>query len=150
MARECAYLYEQQTKPQTIALALSSNPLAFAAWVLEKCHGWADTAGEIESRFTKEQLITNIMIYLVNDAVESAIWLYYGSTQEEPTRRRIEVPTGFVAYPVEIVPPPPRAVAELEFNITRWTEMPSGGHFAAWEDPGGFAREVAEFFAVYR
>jgi pimeloyl-ACP methyl ester carboxylesterase len=150
MARECAYLHEQQTKPQTIALALSTNPLAFAAWVLEKCNGWADTGGRIESRFTKDQLITNIMTYLVNDAVGSAIWLYYGATKEEPSPGRIDLPTGFAAYPVEIIPPPPRYVAELEFNITRWTKMPAGGHFAAWEEPAAFAGEVAAFFAENR
>lgn len=150
MARECAYLYEQQTKPQTIALALAANPLAFAAWVLEKCNAWADTGGQIESRFTKDQLLTNIMIYLVNDAVGSALWLYYGAAKEEPSHDRIAVPTGFAAYPVEIIPPPPRQVAQLEFNITRWTQMPAGGHFAAWEEPAAFAREVAAFFAVNR
>jgi len=150
MAREGAYLYEQQTKPQTIALALSTNPLAFAAWVLEKCNGWADTGGQIESRFTKDQLITNIMIYLVNDAIGSAIWLYHGAAKEEPSHNRIAVPTGFAAYPVEIIPPPPRHVAELEFNITRWTEVPSGGHFAAWEEPAAFAKEVAAFFTENR
>lgn len=150
MGRECAYLFEQQTKPQTIALALSANPLAFAAWVLEKCNGWADTGGRIESRFTKDQLLTNIMMYLVNDAVGSAIWLYYGAAKEEPSHNRIEVPTGFAAYPVEIIPPPPRHVAELEFNITRWTEMKAGGHFAAWEEPAAFAGEVAAFFAENR
>jgi len=150
MARCGGYLHEQQTKPQTIALALSTNPLAFAAWVLEKFTVWADTGGRIESRFTKDQLLANIMIYLVNDAVGSAIWLYYGATKEEPTRGYITVPTGFAAYPVEIVPPPPREAAELEFNITRWTKMPAGGHFAAWEEPVAFAAEVAAFFDGYR
>jgi len=150
MMRVSAYSYEHQTRPQTIALALSSNPLAFAAWVLEKFQSWADTRGNIENSFTKTQLITNIMIYLINDAVSSAIWLYHGTTKEAPMRNRIFVPTGFARYPVEIVVPPPRRVAELEFNIARWTEMPAGGHFAAWEEPDAFAREVAAFFAENR
>lgn len=144
------YMHEHQTKPQTIGLALASNPLAFAAWTLEKFNLWADTGGKLESRFSKDQLLSQIMIYLVNDAVISAIWLYYGSAQEELAQEPIALPTGFAAYPVEMIPLPSRRLVELDFNVTRWTEMPAGGHFAAWEEPQAFAREVAAFFAENR
>ncbi len=150
MAQGGGYMHEHQTRPQTIALALATNPLAFAAWTLEKFNAWADTGGRIESRFSKNQLLAQIMIYLVNDAVVSALWLYYGAAWEEPATGRIDLPTGFAAFPVEMVPPPPRRVAEMDFNITRWTEMGSGGHFAAWEEPDAFAREVAAFFSAHQ
>lgn len=150
MAKEGAYMRLQQEKPQTIGLALASSPLAYAAWVLEKFNAWTDGGGRIEQRFSKDELLAQIMIPLVNDAVISALWLYYGSTQEQPARVRIDLPTGFAAFPGEIIPPPPRRVAELDFNITRWSVMQRGGHFAAWEEPQAFAREVATFFDAYR
>ena len=80
--RESAYMYEHMTKPQTVGAALSASPVAFAAWVIEKFYVWGDTNGDIESRFTKDHLITNLMTYLVNDAVTSSIWVYAGIAAE--------------------------------------------------------------------
>lgn len=144
---EAAYMMEQATKPQTIGLALADSPLGFAAWVCEKFHGWGDTNGDIESRFSKDQLLTNMMLYLVNDAVQSSIWMYRSIFTEPRDPPRIEVPTGCALYPGEFMPYPPRSAAERAYNIVRWTEMPAGGHFAAMEEPAKFADEVGTFFA---
>ena len=144
---ESAYMMEQATKPQTIGLALADSPLGFAAWVCEKFHGWGDTKGDIESRFSKDQLLTNIMLYLVNDAVQSSIWMYRSIFTDPRNGPRIEVPTGCALYPGEFLPYPPRSAAERAYNVVRWTEMPAGGHFAAMEEPARFAEEVGAFFA---
>jgi microsomal epoxide hydrolase len=142
------------TKPQTIAIALSDSPLGYAAWVLEKFHGWGDTRGDIESRFSKDQLITNLMIHLVNDAVTSMIWSYVGAAMEvrrgEHAGLRVEAPTAVALYPAEFLPPPPRSAAERVWNITRWVEMRAGGHFAAFEEPEAFAADVTEAFRPLR
>ena len=143
-----AYMMEQATKPQTIGLALADSPLGFAAWVCEKFHGWGDTHGNIESRFSKDQLLTNIMIYLVNDAVQSSIWMYRTIFTEGRDDWRVPVPTGVALFPAEFMPYPPRSGAERAYNITRWTEMPAGGHFAAMEEPAAFAAEVGAYFAT--
>lgn len=73
------------------------------------------------------------------DTVTSALWLCSGSGQEQPAKVRIDLPTGFAAFPGKIIPPAPHRVAELDFNITRWSVMKRGGHFAAWEEPAAFA-----------
>ena len=145
--RESAYMMEQATKPQTIGLALADTPIGFAAWACEKFHGWADTHGAIESRFSKDQLLDNIMIYLVNDAVQSAIWMYRSIFTEERPTSRINVPTGLALYPAEFMPYPPPSAAERAFNVAEWVEMPAGGHFAAWEEPAAFAQNVGGFFS---
>lgn len=144
-----AYFFEHTTKPQTIGLVLHDNPVGWAAWVIEKFHAWGDTHGDIESRFSKDQLITNLMTYLVNDAVQSSIWSYYGIANEVPFKGPVTVPTGLALFPAEFYPYPSRRLAGRGYNVTRWTEMPSGGHFAAMEEPEAFAREVAEFFAGF-
>ena len=146
-AAEGGYSHEQGTMPQTIGLALSDSPLAFACWVLEKFQRWGDTGGTIESRFSKDVLIGNIMTYLVNDAVTSAIWVYYGAAQE-PARyaTRIDVPTAVALFPAEPFPIPPRPAAERLMNVQRWSVMPRGGHFAAMEEPALFSDDVCSFF----
>ena len=149
-AHEMGYHLVQSTKPQTISLALTDTPLGFAAWVCEKFRTWGDTKGDIDSRFDRNTLITNLMLYLVNDAVGPAMWMYRGRFEEMAAggaTPRVEIPVGIALFPAELIPYPPRAVAERGFAVARWTEMPAGGHFAALEEPEAFSNEVRAFFA---
>jgi pimeloyl-ACP methyl ester carboxylesterase len=149
-AKEMGYHLLQSTKPQTIALALTDTPLGFAAWVCEKFRTWGDTKGDIDSRFDRDTLITNLMLYLVNDAVGPAMWMYRGRFEEMAAggaMPRVDIPVGIALFPAELIPYPPRAVAERGFAVARWTEMPAGGHFAALEEPVAFSDEVRAFFA---
>lgn len=149
-----AYQMLHMTKPQTIAIALSDTPMGYAGWVLEKFHGWADTHGDIESRFSKDQLITNLMIHLINDAVTSMIWSYAGAVLEarrgESAGLQVKVPTLCALYPAEFLPWPSRAVASRAYNIQRWEQLQAGGHFAAMEEPVAFAADLIEAFRPYR
>ena len=144
---ESAYMMEHATKPQTIGLALADTPIGFAAWVCEKFHGWGDTGGDIDSRFSKDQLLDNIMLYLVNDAVQSSIWMYRSIFSEDRVSDRIVVPTGIAKYPAEFIPYPPRSALERSFNLVDCQTMHSGGHFAAMEEPVAFAANVGAFFS---
>jgi pimeloyl-ACP methyl ester carboxylesterase len=146
---ESAYMMEQATKPQTIGLALADTPIGFAAWICEKFHGWGDTQGDIESRFSKDRLLDNAMIYLVNDAVQSSIWMYRSIFTEGRPDRRVTVPTGLALYPAEFLPYPPRSAAERAYNVADWAEMKAGGHFAALEEPAAFAANVGAFFSRF-
>ncbi|MFD2501548.1 alpha/beta fold hydrolase [Rhizorhabdus histidinilytica] len=87
------------------------------------------------------------MTYLVNDAVQSAIWMYHTIFTEARPGKRIGVPTGLALYPAEFMPYPPRSAAERAFNVADWREMKAGGHFAALEEPAAFADNVGRFFA---
>jgi len=143
---EGGYSHEHRTKPQTIGLALHDNPVGWAAWVVEKFHRWGDTKGDIESRFSKDELITNIMSYVATDTVISSIWMYWGLLNRPRTMGRVPTPTAAACYPAEFYPQPSREMAEKAYNIVRYKSMPSGGHFAAFEEPQLFAEDVAEFF----
>ncbi len=145
-----AYSKQMTTRPQTLGLALADTPIGFASWVLEKYRAWSDNDGDIETAFSKDQLITMIMTFLVSDNVQAAMWLYNSMTSARPTEGGpIAVPMGFARFPRETVPPP-REAAERRFNIVHWQDMPKGGHFAAWEEPELFAGEVAGFFDRWR
>lgn len=141
-----AYAMQMQTRPQTIGLALADSPIGYAAWVLEKYRAWSDCGGDLETRFSKDQLITAIMTYLVRDNVQAAMWMYHSLNAAVPGTGRIAVPMGLAVYPAE-TPAPPRSLVEQRFTVAHWAEMPRGGHFAAWEEPDLFAADVATFFA---
>lgn len=148
MQAEGAYFMQQATKPQTLAMALMDSPMGTAAWILEKFHGWSDLKeNDLWSVYTKNQLLTNVMIYLVNDAIATSVWYYAALFAEGgvalPEGQRVEVPTGFANYPgEEIYAPPPRSWCERAYNITWWADMPKGGHFAAMEVPDLFVEDV--------
>ncbi len=146
MEAESGYHHEQATKPQTIGLALHDNPVGWAAWVVEKFWRWGDTKGDIESRFTKDHLITNLMSYLVTDNVMSSIWMYYGLAGDTIAPGPVTVPTALAHFPGEFYPMPSRALAERQYNVQRMTKMAAGGHFAAFEEPQAFAQDVIAFF----
>lgn len=145
-AADSGYSHQQATKPQTLGLALHDNPVGWAAWVVEKFHGWGDTGGDVTSRFSMDTLLTNIMTYLVNDAVTSSLWMYYGAARGESFSGPVTVPTGLALYPAEFVPYPSRRDAARLFNIQHWAEMKAGGHFAALEEPEAFSADVIRFF----
>jgi microsomal epoxide hydrolase len=152
LKEETGYQMIQGTKPQTLAYGLTDSPVGLAAWIVEKFRTWSDCGGDVERRFTKDELLTNITIYWVTGAIGSSFWPYYARLHEKwplPEGGRIEVPTGYAAFPREIVKPP-RPWAEKVFNITRWSVMNSGGHFAAMEEPEALAREIREFFRPLR
>ena len=150
---EAAYSLLQGTKPQTIGVALDDSPAGLAAWIIEKFRTWSDCGGDVESRFTRDELLTNVMLYWVTRTATSSARLYrernrtLGAGLVPP--HRVEVPTGCAIFPAEIARPP-RSWAEASYHITRWTEMPSGGHFAAMEEPEALAAEIRAFFRPLR
>lgn len=151
MQLEGAYLMEQATKPQTLALALMDSPVGQAAWILEKFHGWSDLeAGDLYSVYSRDQLLTNIMLYLVNDAFATSVWYYNGLFAEggntlQP-EEKVSIPTGIANFPGEkVYSTPPRSWCERIYNVTHWSDMPKGGHFAAMEQPSLFIEEVRKW-----
>jgi pimeloyl-ACP methyl ester carboxylesterase len=152
-AQELDYFNEQQHKPETVAFALYDNPLGTAAWIVEKFKVWSDSGNDLESAFTKDQLLTNVMIYLVTDTVATAVWFYRGALDDRaaPARAKMETPVGFASFPGEMRPlNPPRTLLERSFNLVQYTRMPKGGHFACLEQPKLFVEDVRSFFRKVR
>ena len=153
---EDGYRTQQATKPQTLSYAMMDSPVGVAAWIIEKFKSWSDTVGDdIESVYTKDELLTNIMVYLVTKTFNTASWIYYGRREEggrvlSPDGQRVEVPTAAALFPAELLAWPPRSYAERVYNITRWTEMPRGGHFAALEQPTLLIDDIRAFARTLR
>ena len=141
----------QGSKPQTLGYGLNDSPAGLAAWIVEKFHAWSDNDGNVESAFTKDEILTNITLYWVTETITSSSRLYYESGNTRPTRAvgYIEVPTGVAVFPKEISFTP-RRWAEASYNIVHWTRMPRGGHFAALEEPELLVDDVRTFFRGLR
>jgi pimeloyl-ACP methyl ester carboxylesterase len=140
----------QGTRPQTLAYGLNDSPVGLAGWIIEKFRAWSDCQGDLESVFTKDELLTNVMIYWVTQTINSSTRLYYETFhQRETDSGLVEVPTGVAVFPQEIAMPP-RAIAQEHYNIQRWTEMKAGGHFAALEQPGALVEDIRAFFRTLR
>jgi pimeloyl-ACP methyl ester carboxylesterase len=148
-ASEGAYGNIQGTKPQTLGYGLNDSPAGLAAWIVEKWRTWADTNGDIESKFTKDELLTNVMIYWTTASITSSTRLYYESRHNPRDRGRVGVPTAVAIFPRELGFSP-RKWVETAYNVKQWTEMPRGGHFAAMEEPQLFVEDVRKFFRTVR
>ena len=135
------YRTQQATKPQTLSYGMMDSPVGVAAWIIEKMHAWSHLKNnDIESVYSKDKLLVNIMIYILTKTFNTASWIYYGRREEggrffPKDFRKIQVPTGVAVFPFEMSEWPPRSYVERIFNIKQWTEMKEGGHFAAMEQP---------------
>ncbi len=150
------YRTQQATKPQTLGYGLMDSPVGVAAWITEKFFHWSDlrckTLDEVHS---KDAQLTNIMVYLVTGTFNTSTWIYYGRREEggrllSPEGRRVEVPCGMAVFPEEMLAWPPRSYVERIYNVQQWTEMPSGGHFGAMEEPELMIDDIHKFARALR
>ena len=121
-------------------------------WIIEKYRAWGDTHGDIESVFSKDELLTNIMVYWVTGTINSSTRLYYEmrkSGRAGFTQGRVEVPTGCASFPKELYNAP-REWAERHYNVTHYETFEKGGHFAALEQPATLAGDMRTFFRTVR
>jgi pimeloyl-ACP methyl ester carboxylesterase len=149
---ETGYAIEQSTKPQTLGVGLNDSPAGLLAWIVEKFRTWSDCDGDPERAFTRDQLITNVMIYWVTGTIASSARLYWEhqhTDRADAGQPFVGVPTGVARYPEEILRFP-RSWVERRYNVTYWAEMPRGGHFAAMEQPELFTDDVRTFFRTVR
>jgi pimeloyl-ACP methyl ester carboxylesterase len=149
---ESGYALEQGTRPQTLGMALNDSPAGLLAWIVEKFRAWSDCGGDPERSYTRDQLITNVMLYWVTQTITSSARLYWesrngGMWEEAPDF--VAAPTGVARYPKEVVRFP-RSWVERHYNVTRWAVMPRGGHFAAMEQPELFVEDLRSFFRTVR
>ncbi len=150
-AAEGAYAAVHRTKPQTAAVGLNDSPAGLAAWIVEKLRAWSDCDGDVEARFTKDEILTNVTLYWLTGTIGSSMRMYRANAAIPPEQhaRRVEVPSGFSLFPGDIVRPP-RAWLERTANVVRVTEPARGGHFAPFEEPELYAEELRTFFRPYR
>ncbi|XP_057271372.1 epoxide hydrolase 1-like [Pezoporus wallicus] len=154
--RESGYLHIQATKPDTAGCGLNDSPVGLAAYILEKFSTWTDKSflqkddGGLESKYTLDELLTNVMIYWVTASIVSSMRFYKENITKDPdlsaiSRVGVYVPTGIAAFPQEITHTPQVWTKEAYKNIITYSYMPRGGHFAAFEEPKLLAQDIMNF-----
>jgi pimeloyl-ACP methyl ester carboxylesterase len=157
--QEGAYALIQGTRPMTLADSLNDSPAGLAAWLVDKFQRWSDCDGDVENRFTKDELLTNATIYWATQSIGTSFLPYFGIMHAGAPRWIIEMakaklgssqtPAAFALFPKDLSHPPLRW-AKRFFNVVRWSEMPRGGHFAAMEEPELLAADLRAFFRPLR
>jgi pimeloyl-ACP methyl ester carboxylesterase len=143
-----AYYQLQATEPQSLAYATVDHPVAQAEWLIQRFYQWSDTrTRSFDQVFSMDQLLTNVMIYVMDDAFQTSTWFYTGSEEEHvkqmPKGTRVSVPTGFASYSGDSrSPTPPRSIVEKGYNLQYWADVPHGGHFAAMEVPELYVQDM--------
>jgi pimeloyl-ACP methyl ester carboxylesterase len=151
---EAGYMQVQGTKPQTLAYALNDSPIGLCAWLLEKRRGWSDCGGEVERRFSKDDLITSTMLYWITESFGTSARYYYEARHRHwrPDHDRtpvVEAPTAMAIFDKEVALRP-KGWAERYYNLKRWTVFPAGGHFPPMEEPEALVGDLRAFFRTLR
>lgn len=146
---EGGYNLVQSTKPQTLGYGLNDSPVGLASWIIDRFYSWSDNEGNLENSFTKDELLTNIMIYWVTQTINSSNRMYFESAKisyqgEQKWEQKVTVPTGIALFPKEAQFP--IEWAERKVNLKRFTKMKKGGHFAPMEEPKLWVNDITTFF----
>ncbi|MBK9011877.1 epoxide hydrolase family protein [Novosphingobium sp.] len=146
---DSGYSTQQRTRPQTVGYGLVDSPVGLAGWIFEKMWAWTDNAGSPYDALSRDQILDNLMLYWLPATGASSARLYWESFGSFAPQQ-VTLPVAVSAFPKEILPTP-RKWAERNFpNLVHWGDMDKGGHFAAWEQPEAFLRELRTAFALMR
>lgn len=149
-ATEGGYQHQQQTRPLTLAPALSDSPIGLLSWILEKHRSWSDCGGDVSSRFSDDYLLTLASLYWFTDSIATSLRPYFEYAAGYTTRvERVDVPTAVAVFPHDLTHPP-RTWAERTYNVVQYTVMPHGGHFAPHEEPRLLAADITAFLRRIR
>ena len=150
------YRTQQATKPQTLSYGMMDSPVGVAAWIIEKMYFWSDLKNkDLDSVYTKDTLITNIMVYIITKTFNTSSWIYYGRREEggryfPKDFKKIDIPTGIAMFPAEMSTWPPKSYLDRMFNVKQLTKMAKGGHFAALEQPDSLIKDIVKFSKILK
>ncbi|XP_073904955.1 epoxide hydrolase 1 isoform X2 [Castor canadensis] len=159
LMRESGYFHIQATKPDTVGCALNDSPVGLAAYILEKFSTWTNSEfrnledGGLERKFSLDDLLTNVMLYWTTGSIVSSQRYYKENMGQGPMankheRMKVFVPTGFAAFPSEILHTPEKWVRVKYPSLISYSYMAEGGHFAAFEEPKLLAQDIRKFVTM--
>jgi pimeloyl-ACP methyl ester carboxylesterase len=146
---DSGYSKQQSTRPQTLGFGLADSPAGQAAWIIEKFWAWTDCNGNPENALTRDEMLDDVMMYWLPNAAASSARLYWESfnkSNSEPVR----IPVGLSVFPKEIFRVSRRWAEKRYPNLVYWNRLDRGGHFAAFEQPELFVRELRACFRTMR
>nr|XP_021535181.1 epoxide hydrolase 1 [Neomonachus schauinslandi] len=159
LMRESGYMHIQGTKPDTVGCALNDSPVGLAAYILEKFSTWTNPEfrdledGGLDRKFSLDDLLTNVMLYWTTGTITSSQRFYkenlgQGFMANKHDRIKVHVPTGFAAFPCELMHVPEKWVKFKYPKLLSYSYMARGGHFAAFEEPELLAQDIGKFVGL--
>jgi pimeloyl-ACP methyl ester carboxylesterase len=146
---EGGYEHEQQTRPVTLGYGLSDSPVGLLAWIVEKLRAWSDCDGDLATRFRDDDVLTWTSLYWLTNTIATSLRPYSEFRRHPPGPPAVTVPTAVAVFPFDLTHPP-REWAQRGYAVARYTRMPRGGHFAAFEEPELLGTDITEFLAPMR
>ncbi|MEV6769615.1 epoxide hydrolase family protein [Nocardia sp. NPDC051030] len=158
--RFAVHLAVHMLAPSTLSFGLTDSPAGMLAWILERWTSWSDSRGNIETVFTKDELLTHATIYWVTNSISTSIRIYanhnrYPWTPSHDRHPAIEAPTGITFVAHENPPGITTAQRVAHFlstdraswyNHVNLTAHDHGGHFIPWEIPGEWVEDLRRTF----
>jgi pimeloyl-ACP methyl ester carboxylesterase len=146
--REGFHALSQGAAPDALAPAFNDSPAGLAAWLVDKYRRWSDCDGEVERRFSKDDLCDLLTLYWATATIGSSMRIYAGEARDRwrlGPEDRIEVPAAVADFPAEVIRPPRAWCERVLADLRRFTEFDRGGHFAAFEEPELLGDDLVAF-----
>lgn len=142
----------QSTRPQTLAYALTDSPVGQLAWIAEKFYEWSGATQAPEDVIDRDTMLANVTLYWLTATAGSSAQLYYETTPTMPAFVAtwggpwpLQAPVAVAVFPDDATRPVLRFAEKALPTLTRWTEFPAGGHFAALEQPDLLVGDLRAF-----
>jgi len=147
---DSGYSKQQSTRPQTVGYGLADSPSGQAMWIYEKFWKWMDCSGDPLSVLAVDEILDNVMLYWLSNSAASSARLYWESYHDGFIAVQLALPVGCSIFAKEIYRAPRSWAERCMSNLIYWNEVPKGGHFAAFEQPGLFVNELRNCFRLVR
>ena len=157
--KQVAYAHLMATRPQTL-YGIADSPVGLAAWLLDHGDGDGQPAVGISSalnrtssttgELTRDEILDNITLYWLTNTGVSASRLYWEYKGGFFNVKGVSIPVAVSIFPGEQYQAPRSWTEQAYPNLIYFNEVDKGGHFAAWEQPEIFARELRAAFSSLR
>lgn len=151
------YAQEMALRPQTL-YGIADSPVGLAGWILDHdARSYALIArvfnGQSEG-LTRDDILDNITLYWVTNTAISSARLYWENLQTAKggffDPRHLTIPVAVSVFPDEIYAAPQTWTEHAYPKLIHYNKLDRGGHFAAWEQPALFSKELRASFRSLR
>lgn len=151
------YANEMSLRPQTL-YGIDDSPIGLAAWMLDHDDRSYQLISRVfagqEEGLTRDDILDNVSLYWFTNTGVSSARLYWEASQGATggffDPRGLKIPVAVSAFPDEIYAVPKTWAERAYPKLIYFNKLSKGGHFAAWEQPESFTRELRAAFKSLR